>query len=70
MKPVVFISHIHSEAKVAIWLKESISELLLGGIDFFVSSDRSSIIGGDKWLLKIEDALKTSSVLLIVARKN
>jgi C1A family cysteine protease len=66
MKPVVFISHIHPEAKVAIWLKESISDLLLGAIEFFVSSDRTSVIGGDKWFSKIEDALNKSSVLLVL----
>ncbi len=69
MKPIVFISHVHSEANVAIWLKESISELLLGAIEFFVSSDRSSIIGGDKWLSKIEGNLKTSSVSLVLCSK-
>lgn len=70
MKPIVFVSHITSEANIAKWLKESISDLLLGGVDFFVSSDRSSIVGGDKWLAKIEDALKECSVLLVLCSKD
>lgn len=70
MKPQVFISHVHSESSVAIWVKKNIGGLLLGGIDFFVSSDRTSISGGDKWLSKIEEALKRSSVLLVICSKD
>ena len=69
MKPIVFISHIHDEAQVAIWLEKSISKLLLGGVEFFVSSDRQAIVGGDRWLDKIENALKNASVLLFLCSK-
>lgn len=69
MKPIVFISHIHSESKLAVWLEEKISDLLLGAINFFVSSDKTSIVGGDKWLLKIEEALKNASVVLVICSK-
>jgi hypothetical protein len=69
LKPLVFISHIHSESEVAIWIKESINKLLLGGIDFFVSSDRSTIVGGDRWLEKIESSLKNASIVLILCSK-
>lgn len=66
MKPTVFISHIHSEANIAIWLKETISKALLGGINFFVSSDRVAIVGGDRWLNKIEEALKEAPIVLVL----
>jgi hypothetical protein len=66
MKPTVFISHVHSEADIAIWLKETISKLLLGGINFFVSSDRVAILGGDRWLNKIEDALRDAPIVLVL----
>ena len=69
MKPVVFISHIHSESKIAIWIEERTSDLLLGAIDFFVSSDKSSIVGGDKWLQKIEEGLKNASVIIVLCSK-
>jgi C1A family cysteine protease len=69
MKPIVFISHIHSESKIAIWLEELTSDLLLGAIDFFVSSDKSSIVGGDKWLQKIEEGLKNASVIIVLCSK-
>ena len=69
LKPLVFISHIHSEAEGAIWIKESINELLLGGIDFFVSSDRGTIVGGDRWLEKIEGALKNATIVLVLCSK-
>ncbi len=48
------------------WLKDSISKLLLGGVKFFVSSDRTAIIGGNRWLNKIEDALREAQVLLVL----
>lgn len=69
MKPLVFISHINSESEVAIWIKESMNKLLLGGVDFFVSSDRSAIVGGDRWLNKIESALKDASIVLVLCSK-
>ena len=66
MKPIVFISHVHSESELAIWIKESIGNILIGGLSFFVSSDRSAIVGGDKWLDKIESALKDASIVLVL----
>jgi len=56
----------NDEAAVAIWLKDSISKLLLGGVEFFVSSDRVAIVGGDRWLNKIEDALKNAQAVLVL----
>ncbi len=66
LKPIVFISHVHNESNIAIWIKETIGSILLGGLDFFVSSDRSTIVGGDKWLDKIESALKEASIVLVL----
>lgn len=70
LKPIVFISHVHSESELAIWIKETIDSILLGGLSFFVSSDRSGIVGGDRWLDKIESALKDSSIVLVLCSKN
>ena len=61
MKPGVFVSHIHENYQLAVALKTEISQLLLDGVDFFVSSDRSSIVGGDRWLERIDAALATAS---------
>ena len=66
MKPLVFISHVHNESELAIWIKETIGNILIGGLSFFVSSDRSAIVGGDKWLDKIESALKDASIVLVL----
>ena len=66
MKPTIFVSHINDEAEVAIWIKRTISKLLLGGVQFFVSSDGTAIIGGDRWLNKIEDGLHNASVVLVL----
>lgn len=69
LKPIVFISHVHSASELAIWIKETIGSILLGGLRFFVSSDRGTIVGGDKWLDKIESALKESSIVLVLCSK-
>ena len=66
MKPTIFVSHINDEAEVAIWIKKSISKLLLGGVQFFVSSDRTAIIGGDRWLNKMEEALRDAPIVLVL----
>jgi len=69
MKPNIFVSHMHEDSDLALALKEEISELLLDGIDFFVSSDGSCIRGGDKWLNKIEEALEKSAIFLIICNE-
>jgi hypothetical protein len=66
VKPLIFISHVHESNTLASAIKEEISKLLLNGVDFFVSSDRSSIVGGDRWLNKIELALSKASIVLIL----
>ena len=70
LKPIVFISHVHRESELAIWIKETIGSILLSGLRFFVSSDRSAIVGGDKWLEKIESALKEASIVLVLCSKH
>lgn len=66
MKPIVFVSHINEEADVAKWLSESISHLLLDGVQFFVSSDGTAIVGGDPWLRKIEQGLRDARIVLVL----
>lgn len=70
MKPTVFISHVQSESHLAVWVKDTMDDLLLGGVNFFVSSDRNAIIGGDKWLEKIEVALRKSSIVLVLCSES
>ena len=66
MKPLIFVSHVNEEADVAKWLSDSISQLLLGGVQFFVSSDGTAIVGGDPWLSKIEQGLRDASIVLVL----
>lgn len=65
-KPLVFISHVNEEAAVAGFLQDRLSGMFLGGVNFFVSSDRRSLRGGDHWLNSIGEALSTCSVVLCV----
>src|SRR5437879_4033411 len=63
-KPKIFISHIHEEQSLAIFLKEQLLGMFLGGVDFFISSDRNVVRGGALWLDEIRQALKDSAVVL------
>ena len=65
-KPVVFISHVHQHSGLSLALKTALGDLLLEGVRFFVSSDRSSIKGGDQWLERIEQALSECSIVLVL----
>ncbi len=66
MKPLIFISHIHEHRHLGTAIKDEIATLLLNGVDFFVSSDRVSIVGGDRWLDQVEGALNTAAIVLVV----
>ena len=65
-KPVVFISHISEEAKLAVALKTAIVCDFLSIPEVFVSSDTQSIGAGSNWLSSIEKALADAQVLLIL----
>lgn len=65
-KPIVFISHVHEDVDVATKLKSCIEDSFLGAVDVFVSSDGSSIRGGDRWMQKIEDGLRKSGLVLVL----
>lgn len=66
IKPLIFISHIHEETALAVALQENLSRMYLDGIDFFVSSDRRSLRGGDDWLLKIRESIEYASLVIIL----
>ncbi len=61
----IFISHISEEKSLALvmksWLESSFPQ-----IKVFVSSDPDDIPAGTKWLNKISDALKESTLLIIL----
>lgn len=65
-KPTIFISHIHEEAALASELKSNLSRMLLDGVEFFVSSDRESIRGGDDWLIRIKEGLSHACIVIVI----
>lgn len=66
MRPLIFVSHLSQDTKLAVKLKESISGLLLGGVDFFVSSDGVSLLVGDNWLNTIQAKLLDAKLILVL----
>lgn len=66
-KPLVFISHIHEDRRIATALEATIVEALLGGVDVFNAFDRESLVIGDPWREVIIDRLKSCRALLVIA---
>src|SRR5664280_427326 len=64
--PLVFVSHSHEEAALAIKLTDEISDAFLGGIKFFISSDDKSIVKGDRWFDEIRNSLNRACIVLVV----
>jgi TIR domain len=69
-KPIVFISHITEEAKLANLIKDKIEMDFLGMIEIFVSSDGESIAAGARWLETISDALKNAGIMIVLCSHN
>jgi len=65
-KPVVFISHITQETKLATLIQEHIEETFIGQIEVFVSSDGKSIQPGTRWLNTISANLQAAEVMLVL----
>jgi TIR domain len=65
--PLVFISHAGADAPLVEALQDELDGIFLGAIDFFNTSDRSSLDLGHHWLSEIEGALRRASVVLAIA---
>jgi TIR domain len=61
-----FVSHITEEAPVAFRIKGALTQDFLGLLDVFVSSDTEGIGAGEDWLGAVDQALRESSVVLIL----
>ena len=66
LKKSVFISHISDESELAQWLKATLDRDFLGGLEIFVSSDRSTIEAGRRWLDEVHDALKSADLQIVL----
>lgn len=63
---IIFISHIHEEIEIAIWLKELLNPAFASTLNIFISGDGKSIKPGDKWLPSITNALKNSVIEIVL----
>lgn len=64
--PVIFISHINEEARLAALIKERINLDFLSMFTIFVSSDGTSIEPGQRWLDTISTNLKAADAMLVL----
>jgi hypothetical protein len=69
-KPIIFISHIHEEEPCANALEKVLRKALLGALDIFNTSNRTSIAAGDPWRDKIVEMLKRAASVLVIASPN
>ena len=65
-KTTIFLSHITEEENLAKEVKKFFEKSFLKTIQIFVSSDRSSIKAGDKWLNNISENLESSQLMLVL----
>ena len=65
-KQSVFISHISDETEIAQWLKARMDRDFLGSLEIFVSSDRTTIAAGRKWLDEVDKALKRADLQIVL----
>ena len=66
MAAQIFISHITEDAGIAAKLKLRMSEDFLGQVTVFLSSDTESIAAGEEWLKSVSDALRNSSIFVVL----
>jgi hypothetical protein len=66
----IFISHISDETDMAQWLKARMDRDFLGSLDIFVSSDRSTIAAGRKWLDEVDKALKRADLQIVLCSRD
>lgn len=68
-KPIIFISHAHEDAPLAIGIKQCLEKYFLSGVKVFVSSDGQSIEGGDQWRQNIDLALRKAQLVIVIYTK-
>src|SRR5260370_18290123 len=66
-KPLVFISHIHEDSSIAAALESLIESSLLGSIEIFNASNRSSLAAGQPWRDLIIHNLRGCVATLVIA---
>jgi|SRR5215472_19085302 len=62
----IFLSHLNIERKLAELLQTAIARDFIGLTDFFVSSDRTTIPAGDKWLPRLIEGLARSDLHMVL----
>ena len=62
----VFLSHLTIERQLAEILQKAIIRDFIGLVEFFISSDTTSIPVGEKWLERIVDELKNADLHLVL----
>lgn len=62
----IFLSHLTVESKLADIIKTRLVHDFIGLVDVFVSSDRTSIPVGSRWLSEVNSALNRASVHVIL----
>ena len=69
MKLEVFVSHLTVESKFADLLTASLTRDFIGLVNFFVSTDATSIPVGSQWYSNIIEALNRANLLLVICSR-
>lgn len=65
-KRLVFVSHVHEDARLAAEIRRWVDEALLGAVEFFISSDDASLPPGSDWPTMLKKSLADASIALLI----
>lgn len=69
-KPTVFFSHSSKDREMILKLKDKLSAYTGNTLHVFMSSDGQSIPFGTNWIHKVEDGLKTATIMFVFVTEN
>lgn len=69
-KPTIFFSHSSKDKEIVQSVKNKLDKATGGVMDIFMSSDGQSIPFGTNWIHKVEEGLKSATIMFVFVTEN
>lgn len=69
-KPTIFFSHSSKDKEIVLSVKNKLDKATGGVMDIFMSSDGQSIPFGTNWIHKVEEGLKSATIMFVFVTEN
>ena len=69
-KPTIFFSHSSKDKEIVLSVKDKLDKATSGVMDIFMSSDGQSIPFGTNWIHKVEEGLKSATIMFVFVTEN